>query len=105
MILEESVLTKREEEGSTLAWFIPDDGNVLIPSTVMTCLLYTSHAARAAHAAVPDRHPAGHHHIGPQPYVVADGHRPCVAPVSYTHLDVYKRQPKTHLFLHNDFHH
>ena len=37
------------------------------------------HAARADHAAVPDRHPAGHHHIGPQPYVVADGHRPCVA--------------------------
>ena len=36
MILEESVLKKREEEGSTLEWFIPDDGNVLIPSTVMT---------------------------------------------------------------------
>ncbi len=36
MILEESVLKKREEEGSTLEWFIPDDGNVLVPSTVMT---------------------------------------------------------------------
>ncbi len=36
MILEESVLKKREEEGSTLEWFIPEDGNVLIPSTVMT---------------------------------------------------------------------
>lgn len=36
MILEESVLKKREEEGSALEWFIPDDGNVLVPSTVMT---------------------------------------------------------------------
>ena len=36
MILEESVLKKREEEGSTLEWFCPEDGNVLIPSTVMT---------------------------------------------------------------------
>lgn len=36
MILEESVLKKREEEGSTLEWFIPDDGDVLVPSTVMT---------------------------------------------------------------------
>ncbi len=36
MILEESVLKKREEEGSTLEWFIPDDGNVVVPSTVMT---------------------------------------------------------------------
>ncbi len=36
MILEESVLKKREEEGSKLEWFIPDDGNVLVPSTVMT---------------------------------------------------------------------
>lgn len=35
MILEESVLKKREEEGSTLEWFIPDDGNVVIPSTAM----------------------------------------------------------------------
>ena len=35
MILEESVLKKREEEGSTLEWFIPDDGNVIIPSTAM----------------------------------------------------------------------
>ncbi|MEG0271341.1 MAG: ABC transporter substrate-binding protein [Clostridia bacterium] len=36
MILEESVLKKREEEGSMLEWFIPDDGDVLVPSTVMT---------------------------------------------------------------------
>ena len=36
MILEESVLKVREEEGSKLEWFIPDDGNVLVPSTVMT---------------------------------------------------------------------
>lgn len=36
MILEESVLTKREEEGSTLACIYPTDGNILIPSTVMT---------------------------------------------------------------------
>lgn len=36
MILEESVLKKRQEEGSTLEWFVPDDGNVLVPSTVMT---------------------------------------------------------------------
>lgn len=36
MILEESVLKKREEESSTLEWFIPEDGNVLVPSTVMT---------------------------------------------------------------------
>ncbi|MDO4547878.1 MAG: ABC transporter substrate-binding protein [Clostridia bacterium] len=36
MILEESVLKKREEEGSTLEWFCPEDGDVLIPSTVMT---------------------------------------------------------------------
>lgn len=36
MILEESVLKKREEEASKLEWFIPDDGNVLVPSTVMT---------------------------------------------------------------------
>ncbi len=36
MILEESVLKKREEEGSALEWFIPDDGNVVVPSTVMT---------------------------------------------------------------------
>lgn len=35
MILEESVLKKREEEGSTLEWFIPEDGNVVIPSTSM----------------------------------------------------------------------
>lgn len=36
MILEESVLKKREEEGSQLQWFIPEDGDVLVPSTVMT---------------------------------------------------------------------
>ncbi len=36
MILEESVLKKREEEGSTLACIYPTDGNILIPSTVMT---------------------------------------------------------------------
>ena len=36
MILEESVLKKREEEGSKLEWFIPTDGNFLVPSTVMT---------------------------------------------------------------------
>ncbi|MBP3708976.1 MAG: ABC transporter substrate-binding protein [Treponema sp.] len=36
MILEESVLKKREEEGSQLACIYPDDGVLCIPSTVMT---------------------------------------------------------------------
>lgn len=36
MILEESVLKLREEEGSELAVIYPTDGNVMIPSTVMT---------------------------------------------------------------------
>ena len=36
MILEESVLKKRKEEGSKLACIYPSDGNILIPSTVMT---------------------------------------------------------------------
>lgn len=35
MVLEESVLKKREEEGSTLEVIYPEDGCVLIPSTVM----------------------------------------------------------------------
>lgn len=36
MILEESVLKLREEEGSTISCIYPEDGNILIPSTVMT---------------------------------------------------------------------
>ena len=36
MILEESVLKKRDEEGSKLACIYPTDGNIMIPSTVMT---------------------------------------------------------------------
>ena len=36
MILEESVLKVRKEEGSKLACIYPEDGNILIPSTVMT---------------------------------------------------------------------
>jgi iron(III) transport system substrate-binding protein len=36
MILEESVLKKREEEGSSISVIYPDDGVILIPSTVMT---------------------------------------------------------------------
>lgn len=36
MILEESVLKKRAEEGSKLACIYPEDGNIMIPSTVMT---------------------------------------------------------------------
>ena len=35
MILEESVLKKREEEGSALEIIYPEDGSVLIPSTIM----------------------------------------------------------------------
>lgn len=36
MILEESVLKLREEEDSELAVIYPSDGNIMIPSTVMT---------------------------------------------------------------------
>lgn len=36
MILEESVLKVRKEEGSQLACIYPTDGNIMIPSTVMT---------------------------------------------------------------------
>lgn len=36
MILEESILKIREEEGSTISCIYPDDGVILIPSTVMT---------------------------------------------------------------------
>ncbi len=36
MILEESVLKKRKEDGSKLACIYPEDGVILIPSTVMT---------------------------------------------------------------------
>jgi len=36
MILEESVLKKRKDEGSKLAVIYPEDGVILIPSTVMT---------------------------------------------------------------------
>ena len=36
MILEESVLKVRKEEGSKLACIYPSDGNIMIPSTVMT---------------------------------------------------------------------
>lgn len=36
MILEESVLKKRAEEGSKLSVIYPEDGVILIPSTVMT---------------------------------------------------------------------
>jgi len=35
MILEESVLKKRKEEGSKLAVIYPEDGNIMIPSTAM----------------------------------------------------------------------
>ena len=38
MILEESVLKERKENGSKIACIYPDDGVILIPS----CLLYTS---------------------------------------------------------------
>lgn len=36
MILEESILKKREEEQSTLAVIYPEDGTIAIPSTIMT---------------------------------------------------------------------
>ncbi len=36
MILEESVLKIRKEEGSAIACIYPTDGNIMIPSTVMT---------------------------------------------------------------------
>ena len=36
MILEESVLKKREEEGSKLEVIYPTDGTILVPSTIMT---------------------------------------------------------------------
>ena len=36
MILGETVLQKRKDEGSKLAVIYPDDGVILIPSTVMT---------------------------------------------------------------------
>jgi len=36
MILEESVLKKRKEDGSKLSVIYPEDGVILIPSTVMT---------------------------------------------------------------------
>lgn len=36
MILEESVLKIRKEEGSKIACIYPTDGNIMIPSTVMT---------------------------------------------------------------------
>ncbi len=36
MILEESVLKLREEEGSEIAVIYPTDGNIMIPSTIMT---------------------------------------------------------------------
>jgi len=36
MILEESILKKREEEQSTLEVIYPDDGTIAIPSTIMT---------------------------------------------------------------------
>lgn len=36
MILEESVLKKREEEGSLLEVIYPTDGTIMIPSTIMT---------------------------------------------------------------------
>ncbi len=36
MILEESVLTKRQNEGSELAVIYPEDGTICIPSTIMT---------------------------------------------------------------------
>jgi iron(III) transport system substrate-binding protein len=36
MILEESVLKKREEEGSRLEVIYPTDGTIIIPSTIMT---------------------------------------------------------------------
>lgn len=36
MVLEESVLKKREEEGSTLEVIYPTDGTIVIPSTIMT---------------------------------------------------------------------
>ncbi|NMA62185.1 MAG: ABC transporter substrate-binding protein [Firmicutes bacterium] len=36
MILEESVLKKREEEDSLLTVIYPDDGTIMIPSTIMT---------------------------------------------------------------------
>ena len=36
MILEESVLKKRQEEGSKLEVIYPTDGNILVPSTVMS---------------------------------------------------------------------
>jgi iron(III) transport system substrate-binding protein len=35
MVLEESILKKRQEEGSSLEVIYPDDGCVLIPSTIM----------------------------------------------------------------------
>ncbi|MBQ7677392.1 MAG: ABC transporter substrate-binding protein, partial [Lachnospiraceae bacterium] len=35
MVLEESVLKKREEEGSSLEVIYPDDGSVLVPSPIM----------------------------------------------------------------------
>ena len=36
MILEESVLKKREEEGSKIEVIYPDDGTICVPSPIMT---------------------------------------------------------------------
>jgi iron(III) transport system substrate-binding protein len=36
MILEESILKVREEDGSKLAVIYPTDGTIIIPSTIMT---------------------------------------------------------------------
>ena len=50
MILEESVLKKREEERSKLEVIYPDDGTVMIPSTIMTIAEKWSASQNAAAA-------------------------------------------------------
>jgi iron(III) transport system substrate-binding protein len=55
MILEESVLKKRQEEGSKLAVIYPEDGVLCIPSTIMTVNeKWSSHKNTAACEALTD---------------------------------------------------
>ena len=55
MILEESVLKKREEEGSKLEVIYPTDGTIVIPSTIMTINdTWNANRNTAAAAAITD---------------------------------------------------
>lgn len=55
MVLEESILKKREEEGSKLEVIYPTDGTINIPSTIMTVAdKYNANQNTAAAAAITD---------------------------------------------------